>query len=101
MPRKLSLSEKIQFIADLYFRKLDFSNFCRDTHLSLGCRKPNCKYKIFLNCLHNYLLRGDTIEDGKRIFFTIYCMNSSNVFSCFYDFISIERKLEKKKKKCI
>ena len=57
-----SISQTIQFIANLYFRKLRFLNFCCNAHLSLGCQKPNCKYEIcpqFLNSLQKYLSRMD------------------------------------------
>ena len=61
-------SQTIQFIANLYFRILDFSNFCCDAHLSSASQKTNCKYEIFSCYLYKYLTRTDRSEDGKRIF---------------------------------
>ena len=63
-----SLRPKIQFIADLYFRICDFSNFCCDAHQYSGCQKRDCKYEKFSNRLYKYLKRTDRTEDEKRNF---------------------------------
>ena len=35
--------EKIQFISNVYFRMLDFVNFCVDTHFSSSCTKKKMR----------------------------------------------------------
>ena len=63
-----STGQKIQFIAELYFRVCDFSNFCSDAHFYSRCIKSPCKYKRFSSDLLVSLQRIDRTEDEKRFF---------------------------------
>ena len=76
--------EKIQYISDVYFRKLDFANFCVDTYFSSNCTKKKSKYKRFEG-LKEYLLSVEKTNDEKKIFFIVFCMNNRGVFYKYYN----------------
>ena len=58
--------QKIEFIAELKFRMIDFSNFCLDKYYSSGNKKRKCRYEIFSRDLNKYLSRAEKTEDEKK-----------------------------------
>ena len=77
--------QKIEFVAELYFRMIDFSNFCLDDYYSSGCKKRKCRYEIFSGDLNKYLSNAEIKEDENKIVFIVHCVNSLDIFYSYYN----------------
>ena len=77
---------QIQFISDLYFRMIDFGNYCVDDNFSSRCKKRKCQFKKFSITFKSYLESHEKTADEKKICFIVLCMTNLGSFLKFHQY---------------
>lgn len=82
------LQQRVQFISDVYFRMVHFSNYCSDFHFSSGCKKSvstkNLQTNFEITCYH---MKKRLMKRNLSFLFFVF-----QILVFFFNFINMQQK---------
>ena len=82
------LQQRVQFISDVYFRMVHFSNYCSDFHFSSGCKKSVSTKHLLTNfeitCYH---MKKRLMKRNLSLLFFVF-----QILVFLFNFINMQQK---------
>lgn len=77
-----NFKENIELVADMNASSWDFSNFCKQLHGMIWCKKENLQ--TFSDVLQTFLEKTDRNDHDKKRFFISHCQIFRPAFCSMY-----------------